>query len=119
MIGVLHIPGLRKPLLDMRLGFALMRDRRVPLRSKLVAFLIGLAITGMVEFLELPVEGILSMLLPVLGAAGDIVIDGAETIAGPLILANLLLPFVAPRDLVERIRSERSTGAPKSPVVDV
>ena len=99
MIGsAIRIPRLlNKPLLDMKLGFALMRDRRVPLRSKLLATLLGLAITGMVEFLELPVEGILSMLLPVLGAVGDVVLDGAEIVAGPLLLANVLLPFVAPR----------------------
>jgi hypothetical protein len=112
---------MRKPLIDLRLGFALMRDGRVPLRFKLIAFLLGLGITGVVEFLELPVEGVISMLLPILGVAGDVVIDGAEIIAGPLLLANLLLPFVAPREIVELVRSERSgsTGGPKGPIIDV
>ena len=120
MIGAIRLPRLlRKPLLDVRLGFALMRDGRVPLRTKLLAVLIGLAVTGLVEFLEIPVEGVLSVLLPILGAAGDFVIDGAEMIAGPLLLANVLLPFLAPRAVVEQIRSERSTGAPKSPIIDV
>jgi hypothetical protein len=58
------------------------------------------------------------MLLPILGAMGDVVVDGAELVAGPLLLASLLLPFLAPRETVERIRSERAAGA-KSPVVDV
>lgn len=120
MIGAIPIPRLfQKQLLDVKLGFALMRDRRIPLRSKLIAALVGVAITAIVELLELPVEGILSMLLPILGAAGDLVIDGAELIAGPVLLANLLLPFVAPRHLVDRIRSERATGAPKSPIIDI
>jgi hypothetical protein len=109
-----------KPLLDMKLGFALMRDRRVPMRSKLFSLLLGLAITGIVEALEIPVETIFAALVPFLGIAGDFIIDGAETLAGPLLLANALLPFVAPHDIVERIRSERATtpGA-KSPIIDV
>ena len=121
MLGAIRIPGLQRPLLDLRLGFALMRDRRVPLRSKLIAVLLGLGITGIVEFLELPVEGLLSVMLPILGAAGDFVLDGAEMIAGPLLLANALLPFVAPQAIVEQVRAERSAsaGGPKGPVVDV
>jgi hypothetical protein len=111
---------LQTPILDVKLGFALMRDRRIPLRSKLVSILLGLAITGLVELLELPVEGILSALLPILGIAGDAVLDGAELVAGPLLLAHLLLPFVAPRPLVNQIRAERAAPArPSSPVVEV
>jgi len=109
----------QRPLMDVKLGFALMLDRRVPLRSKLVAILLGLAATGLVEFLEIPVESIIAALVPILGIAGDVVIDGAELIAGPLLLANALLPFIAPRTIVERIRAERATGAPKSPIVDI
>ena len=121
MIGEIRLPRLlRKPFLDVRLGFALMRDRRVPLRCKLTAVLIGLAVTGIVEFLEIPMEGVLSMLLPVLGAIGDIVVDGAEIIAGPLLLANVLLPFVAPRGIVDLVRAERSgsTAGAKGPIID-
>jgi len=43
--------------------------------------------------LEIPVEGLLSILMPILGAMGDVVVDGAELVAGPLLLAGLLLPF--------------------------
>jgi hypothetical protein len=109
MINAIRIPGL--PQLDLKLGFALMRDRRIPLRSKISALVLGLGITGLVEFLELPVEGILSALLPVLGIMGDVALDGAELIAGPLLLAHLLLPIVAPRHLVDQIRSERAATA--------
>jgi hypothetical protein len=61
------------------------------------------------------------MLLPVLGAMGDFVIDGAELVAGPLLLASALLPFVAPRPVVDQVRAERSasTGGPKSKIIDV
>jgi hypothetical protein len=110
----------QKPLVDMKLGFALMRDSRVPLRSKAFALLLGLAATGLVEFLEIPVEGILAAMVPILGIAGDLVIDGAEAIAGPLLLANALLSFVAPREIVDRIRSERATSSKaKSPIIDL
>jgi hypothetical protein len=122
MISALRLPRiLQRPLLDVKLGFALMRDRRVPLRSKFLATLLGLAITGIVEFLEIPLEGVLAMLLPVLGAMGDFVIDGAELVAGPLLLASALLPFVAPRPVVDQVRAERSasTGGPKSQIIDV
>jgi len=107
-----------RPLLDVRLGFTLMRDRRVPLRAKLLAILIGLAVTALVEFLELPVEGVLSMLVPVLGAVGDVVVDGAEAIAGPLLLATTLLPFLAPRRIVDQIHSERAPS-PGTPIIDI
>ena len=120
MINAIRLPRF-KSLIDMKLGFALMRDSRVPLRSKFIAALLGLAITGIVEVLEIPVEGVLAALLPFLGAAGDMALDGAELLAGPLLLANLLLPFITPRDIVDRIVAERSaakSGKP-SPVVDI
>jgi hypothetical protein len=121
MISAIKLPAFfQHPMLDVKFGFALMRDHRIPLRAKVMAVLLGLGITGLVEVLEIPVEGLLSVLLPILGAAGDVVVDGAELIAGPLLLAALLLPFLAPREVVERIRSERATSpGKKSPVVDI
>ena len=122
MIGAMRFPRLMEhPILDVKLGFALMRDRRVPLRVKAAALVMGLVLTAIVEGLELPIEGLLSVLLPVLGAVGDVVLDGAETVAGPLVLGSLLLPYLAPKDVVARVRAERATGnrEKKSPVVDV
>lgn len=111
MTGAIPLPKVFKHrLLDMKLGFALMRDRRVPMRSKLGSVVLGMAVTGVVEFLEIPVEGVLAALLPILGLAGDFVLDGAEMVAGPLVLATLLLPFVAPREVVDRVLAERATG---------
>ncbi len=120
MTGAIPVPPLpRKHLLDLRFGFALMRDRRIPLRFKLLAFLIAFGITGTAELLEIPGETILSALVPILGAIGDVTLDGAEMIAGPIVIGCLLLPFLAPRHLVERIHAERSTGVPKSPIIEV
>jgi hypothetical protein len=120
MIGAIKLPRFfQHPVLDFKFGFALMRDGRVPMRSKLAAIVLGLGITGLVEVMELPVEAVLSVLLPILGAVGDVAIDGAEMVAGPLLLGSLLLPYIAPRDLVARIRSERAAGSAKAPIIDV
>lgn len=113
MIGAIHL--LKRPLVDLRLGMALMKDRRVPLRSKLTAALMGLAITGIVEFLEIPIEGVIAAVLPIFGITSDVMIDGAEAIAGPLLLATALLPHIAPRHIVEQIRAERAG----KPMIDV
>jgi hypothetical protein len=120
MNGVIRMPQIGRKLIDVKFGFALMRDRRVPLRCKAGAFLIGLLLTGIVETLEIPVEGMLAAMLPVLGIAGDFAIDGAELVAGPILLAHILLPWIAPKDIVERIRAERTgdSGA-KGRVVDI
>jgi hypothetical protein len=120
MLGAIPLPKLfRKPLVDIRLGFALMRDRRVPLRNKLIALLLGLGITSIVEFLEIPVESILAVVLPVLGGAGDFILDGAELVVGPLLLANALLPFLTPRHVVDQLRAERAGAPGKGPIIDV
>ena len=66
--------------MNMTLGYALLRDRRVPIRTKLIALGIG--------------------------AAGDLTLDGAEAVIGPVLIATLLLPHLAPADLVRQIRAE-------------
>jgi hypothetical protein len=121
MIGAFRLPRLfQNRLVDLKLGFALLRDRRVPLRTKLFALLIGYAITGVVEVLEIPVEGVLAALAPILGLAGDVVTDGAEAIIGPVVIGAALLPRLAPRDIVETIRSERARKARgEPPIIDV
>jgi hypothetical protein len=86
--------------MNMTLGSILLRDRRVPIRTKLIALGIGAATIGAIELLQLPVEGVFSVLLPFIGAAGDLALDGAEAIIGPVVIATLLLPLLAPADLV-------------------
>jgi hypothetical protein len=97
--------------MNMTLGYALLRDRRVPIRSKLIALGIGAATVGAIELLQLPIEGVVAALLPLIGAAGDIALDGAEAVVGPLLIATLILPHLAPVDLVRQIRAESERRA--------
>ena len=92
--------------MKMTLGYALLRDRRVPIRTKLIALGIGAAGVGAIELLQLPLEGVIAALLPLIGAAGDLALDGAEAIIGSVFIATLLMPYLAPADLVRQIRAE-------------
>jgi hypothetical protein len=92
--------------MSMTLGYTLFRDHRVPIRSKLIALGIGAAAVGAIELLQLPVEGVVAALLPFIGAAGDLTLDGAEAVIGPILIATLLLPHLAPAGLVRQIRAE-------------
>jgi hypothetical protein len=98
-------------LMNMRLGYALLRDRRVPIRIKLIALGIGAASVGAIELLQLPIEGVVAALLPFLGAAGDLALDGAEAVIGPLLIATLILPHLAPAQIVEQVRAETERTA--------
>ncbi len=92
--------------MNMTLGYALLRDRRVPIRTKLIALGIGAAGVGAIELMQLPLEGVFAALLPLVGAAGDLTLDGAEAVIGPVLIATLLLPHLAPADLVRHVRVE-------------
>src|SRR5580704_16405467 len=92
--------------MNMTLGYALLRDRRVPIRTKLIALGIGAAGVGAIELLQLPLEGVFAALLPFVGAAGDLTLDGAEAVIGPILIATLLLPHLASADLVRQVRAE-------------
>jgi hypothetical protein len=92
--------------MNMTLGYTLLRDRRVPIRTKLIALGIGAAGVGAIELLQLPIEGVVAALLPLIGAAGDLALDGAEAVIGPVLIATLLLPHLAPADLVQQIRAD-------------
>jgi hypothetical protein len=92
--------------MNMTLGYALLRDRRVPIRTKLIALGIGAAGVGAIELLQLPFEGVFAALLPFVGAAGDLTLDGAEAVIGPILIATLLLPHLVPADLVRQVRAE-------------
>jgi hypothetical protein len=104
--------------LDVRFGFALLRDRRVPLRYKILALLLGAGLVGLLISLELPLEGILAVMLPFLGILLDGVADGLEAIVGPVVFASLILPFLVPRPLLMQLRAERM-GIPGETVIDV
>ena len=92
--------------MNMTLGYALLRDRRVPIRTKLIALGLGAAGVGAIELLQLPLEGVFAALLPFVGAAGDLTLDGAEAVIGPILIATLVLPHLVPADLVRQVRAE-------------
>jgi hypothetical protein len=92
---------------DLKFGFALLRDRRVPVGAKLLALGLGVAATAVINALELPLEALIAVLLPGVGLTINAILNGMEFIAGPLLASALVLPFVAPRPLVEQIRAER------------
>ena len=108
------VGGKRPPLLDFGLGFALLKDRRVPLRSKGTAVLLGCVATAALIALELPVEALIALLFNVPGLGLDFAIDGLEAVAGPLLFGALLIPRLAPRGIVDRLRAERY-GLPPQP----
>ncbi|HEY9722365.1 MAG TPA: hypothetical protein V6D47_10140 [Oscillatoriaceae cyanobacterium] len=93
--------------LDLGFGMALMRDGRVPFRAKALALACGGAVMTVLVALEVPVEGFFALFLPLIGAVADFAVDGAEEVLGALILGALLMPYVAPRELVRAIRDER------------
>ena len=92
--------------MNIRLGYRLLRDHRVPIRAKLIALGIGAACIGVLELLQLPLEALLAGILPLIGVSGDIVFDGAEAIVGPVIIATMLLPYLVAPPLVQQIRAE-------------
>jgi hypothetical protein len=65
--------------MDIQLGYALLRDRRVPIRPKLIALAIGAAVVGFTELLQIPLESLFAVILPIVGIAGDVVLDGVES----------------------------------------
>jgi len=93
-----------------RLGYALLRDRRISIRAKLIALAIGAAVVGLVELLQIPFESVAAFILPAIGIAGDVAVDGAEALIGPVVVATLVLPYLAPATLVQQIRAERKAG---------
>jgi hypothetical protein len=99
--------------LNPRLGYLLIKDRRVPLLAKGLSLAVALLITLVVVALELPVEGILAASLPVMGIVGDGLVDVAEVVALPLLITCLLLPFFTSRPIVNQIRQEHE--ATKTP----
>src|SRR5262249_25672478 len=58
------------------------------------------------EALELPLDAVLAAILPLVGITGDIALDGAEAIFGPVLIATMLLPYMVAPPLVRQIRAE-------------
>lgn len=94
--------------LDVRFGLALLKDRRVPVLAKVLALGLGAVGMALLIALELPAETMFALFMPVLGLIADVALDGLEGIVGPFLLAALLLPYLAPKPLVETVRRERA-----------
>jgi|SRR5215469_4447893 len=92
--------------MDVRLGYRLLKDNRVPLRAKLTALGIGAACIAALEVLEMPLEAVLAAILPLVGITGDIALGGAEVVFGPVLIATILLPYMVAPPLVQQIRAE-------------
>lgn len=101
--------------IDLKLGLRLLRDNRVPVKCKLSGLALGVGAVLVLEILELPLQTALWLLLPVVGMAADFALDGLELLAGPLLVAALTLPYLAPREIVEQIRAE---GQPQPQVYE-
>lgn len=99
-----HTQGSR---FDLRLGYAMLRDNRVPLKYKALAIGIGAGLTGLLLALELVPE-FLAAVTPIIGLVADIMFDGLEVVIVPVVVGCLSLPFLAPRELVNQIMGERS-----------
>ena len=96
----------RQKSMNIKLGYRLLRDHRVPIPTKLMALGIGVACIGVLELLELPLEGVLATILPLIGITVDIAFDGAEAVVGPVIIATILLPYLVAPPLIQQIRAE-------------
>ena len=92
--------------MDIKLGWKLLKDNRVPIRAKLTALGIGAVCVAALEALELPLDAVLAAILPLVGITGDIALDGAEAIFGPVLIATMLLPYMVAPPLVRQIRAE-------------
>ena len=93
--------------LDLKLGMALYRDKRVPVMAKMSALMVGILAMFAVNLLELPIEAVIAVLLPVFGIPLEMAFNGMETMVGSVLVAALVLPHVAPKQLVQEIREER------------
>jgi hypothetical protein len=64
-----------------------------------------------IELLQIPLESVFAVILPVIGIARDVVLDGAKAVIGTVFVATLLLPYLAPSTIVQQIRAERARGS--------
>lgn len=93
--------------LDIKFGFAMLKDRRVPFKSKLLAVGLGAGLVAALIGLQLPLEALVATVVPILGFMADILTDGLEAVIGTIGLASILLPYLAPKLLTQQLRNER------------
>ena len=88
---------------DIALGFALLKDKRLPLSKKALALVLGTVGMLVIQALEVPLE----LLTLIFGSPFGIE-DGVEAIVWPVILACAILPYLSPQTLVDQLRAERA-----------
>ncbi|MCW3099334.1 MAG: hypothetical protein JWL77_4952 [Chthonomonadaceae bacterium] len=93
--------------LDIKLGFSMLKDRRVPFRPKLLAIGLGAGLIALLIGLEFPLEALLA-LVPGVGLLLDVMTDAMEAVIGTVGVAAILLPHLAPKLLTQQIRNERA-----------
>ncbi len=111
--------GRRPPLLDFGLGFALMRDRRVSVGTKLLAVALGAGAIVLLGALELPIEAMVVAVLNLLGLEMLTFIDGLELLLGPALFGALFLTRLAPASLVAELRRLRAGAEMPAPPRDL
>jgi len=90
----------RGGLFDAKFGFALFKDRNVPISAKATALAIGVAITALLMAVEAPLELLLGIFLPFIGEAADLLVDGAEFVIFPILIACMVLPRLVAKQRV-------------------
>ncbi len=83
----------RHGILEIGKGFQLFRSRQIAMTTKFGAFSVGALLTALLVMLEAPIETIVGVLLPP-AIAVDMVVDGAEVIILPLLIAAAVLPHL-------------------------
>jgi hypothetical protein len=106
-LHLLSTPAMQN-LLDWRFGLKLLRDNRVPVRSKMGAFVLGFIAFLALEILQLPVQTAMWALLSVAGIVLDFALDGVEFLVVSSIVGLLALQFTTPKEIVAQIRGNKS-----------
>ena len=93
----------KRGFLDLQTGFSMFRNRSIPGSLKVGSLTLGLLATLLLTAFEIPLEGIVGLLLPFVGPAIDLAIDGAEVVLLPLLFGAAILPHLVRRRAANRI----------------
>lgn len=107
-LGVMMMPPQvgacqRKPVLDVGLGYALLRDRRINSGLKVHAMLCGTGIAVVLVLMDM----LLGRLLHLHASVVDPLLDGLGLVLGSALFGMLALLRIAPMDVVIKLRYER------------
>jgi len=90
-------------LVDIKLGWQLLRDRRVPAGTKCAALALGGFVAFVLQALEFPLESVLAFLMPLFGLV-ELSFDGLEVVGAAVLVTCLVLPVLTPRAVLDQIR---------------